>query len=76
MASLIPPDLHDYAEFREFRDNPSAARPPRSLKQDIDRAAHLGGHTGIWPDADSRTDDGTGRQRLPGLGRGPCFRHG
>ena len=76
MASLVPPDLHGYTEFREFRDDRSAAIPPRPLRARHGRATHLGSHAGIRPDADARPNDGTGRQRLPGLGRGPHIQHG
>ena len=36
MASLLPPDLHDYSDFVNYRDNASAADPPKRLREDID----------------------------------------
>ncbi len=37
MASLIPPDLHDYAEFLEFRNSTTADQPSFYLRSDIER---------------------------------------
>ena len=37
MASLMPPDLHEYADFLEYRDNPAANDPPRQLREEIER---------------------------------------
>lgn len=37
MASLIPPDLREYPDFTTYRDNPAAAAPPRSLREEIER---------------------------------------
>ena len=76
MASLVPPDLHDYTDFREFRDNRVRRRSAAFARARHRPATHLGSHTGVRTDADSRTDHGTGRQRLPGLGRGSSLRHG
>ncbi len=37
MASLLPPDLHDYAEFLEFRNSTIADQPSTYLRNDIER---------------------------------------
>ena len=37
MASLLPPDLRDYADFKTYRDNAAASDPPRALRDDIER---------------------------------------
>ena len=37
MASLLPPDLHEYPDWKEFRDNPAALEPPKRLREDIER---------------------------------------
>jgi len=37
MASLMPPDLHDYAEFLKFRNNTEADQPSPDLRNDIER---------------------------------------
>jgi DEAD/DEAH box helicase domain-containing protein len=37
MASLVPPDLHGYTEFLDFRNQQTAMEPPRSLSEDIER---------------------------------------
>ncbi len=37
MASLMPPDLRDYTDFVEYRDNPSRQQPPAGLLADIQR---------------------------------------
>ena len=37
MASLIPPDLREYAEFLDYRNNPAAQQPPARLRDDIER---------------------------------------
>ena len=37
MASLMPPDLHEYPDFVNFRDNASADQPPKDLRDDIER---------------------------------------
>ena len=37
MASLMPPDLHDYAEFLEFRNSETADKPSSYLRNDIER---------------------------------------
>jgi len=37
MASLMPPDLHAYPDFLAYRDDASTARPPKQLREDIER---------------------------------------
>lgn len=37
MAALLPPDLQQYPEWLEFRDNPAASKPPQSLWEEIER---------------------------------------
>ena len=37
IASLMPPDLQQYPEWIEFRDQPAAIQPPKSLLDDIQR---------------------------------------
>lgn len=37
MGSLMPPDLHDYAEFVAYRENPAAQNPAPGLRDDIER---------------------------------------
>jgi DEAD/DEAH box helicase domain-containing protein len=37
MASLMPPDLHEYRDFQAFRDERKSEQPPKSLLEDIQR---------------------------------------
>ncbi|BBO85595.1 DEAD/DEAH box helicase [Desulfosarcina ovata subsp. sediminis] len=37
MTALMPPDLHDYKPFRDFRNNPALAKPPSRLLDEITR---------------------------------------
>lgn len=37
MTALMPPDLHDYKPFRDFRNNPAMAKPPSRLFDEITR---------------------------------------
>ncbi len=37
MTALMPPDLHDYTPFREFRDNAAMEMPPARLLDEITR---------------------------------------
>lgn len=36
IASLLPPDLHEYSDFVNYRDNASASDPPKRLRDDVD----------------------------------------
>ena len=35
MGALLPPDLKDYADWKDFRDNPAAIKPPSRLLADV-----------------------------------------
>ena len=37
MASLMPPDLQEYADFVKYRNDPASNGPPRDLREDIER---------------------------------------
>ena len=37
MAALMPPDLHGYADFLSYRNNPAAHAPPTALRADLER---------------------------------------
>jgi DEAD/DEAH box helicase domain-containing protein len=36
MASLLPPDLHEYVDFVNYRDNAPGEEPPRRLREEIE----------------------------------------
>jgi DEAD/DEAH box helicase domain-containing protein len=36
MASLLPPDLHEYVDFVRYRDHGQGAQPPKSLRAEIE----------------------------------------
>jgi DEAD/DEAH box helicase domain-containing protein len=36
MASLLPPDLHEYVDFVNYRDNGSGEEPPKRLREEIE----------------------------------------
>lgn len=37
MASLLPPDLHEYSDFVKFREKASAEQPPKRLRDEIEQ---------------------------------------
>lgn len=37
IASLLPPDLHEYPDFLKYRNNPAASAPSKSLREDVER---------------------------------------